>query len=175
MAKQSDLGEPLLKPKVVAHCLNVTTRAVQQFAANGTLPGVKIGNRVLRFRRSDIERVTMPANKRGKTEGIRPKSCMAARPRKKANSQKPKLNITLHEETKQKLTALAQLEKRSVSNLIEIMADERWEKLAELEGVDYAKTVAEIAGLKGLNANRAADRKVFRREILERVLKFKKR
>jgi Ribbon-helix-helix protein, copG family len=93
----------------------------------------------------------------------------------KTGNQKPKLNITLHEDTKEKLAALARLEKRSVSNLIEIMADERWERLAEREGVDYAKTVAEIAGLKGLNADKEADRKVFRREILERVLKFKKR
>ncbi len=51
--------------------------------------------------------------------------------KKKKSNQKPKLNITLPELTKQKLTALAQLEKRSVSNLIEIMADERWEALAE--------------------------------------------
>jgi hypothetical protein len=94
--------------------------------------------------------------------------------KKKKSNQKPKLNITLPEVTKQKLTALAQLEKRSVSNLIEIMADERWEALAEREGIDYAKTVAEIAGLKGLNADKEADRRVFRREILERVLKFKK-
>ena len=65
--------------------------------------------------------------------------------KKKNSNQKPKLNITLHEDTKQKLTALAQLEKRSVSNLIEIMADERWEKLAERQGIDYTKTVAEIA------------------------------
>jgi len=97
------------------------------------------------------------------------------KPKKKKSNQKPKLNITLHDDAKQKLAALAKLEKRSVSNLIEVMADERWEKLAEREGVDYAKTVAEIAGLKGLNADKAADRKVFRREILERVLKFKKR
>ena len=55
------------------------------------------------------------------------------------------------------------------------MADERWEELAEREGVDYAKTVAEIAGLKGLRADNATDRKLFRREILERVLKYKKR
>ena len=100
---------------------------------------------------------------------------MAIKPKKKKSNQKPKLNITLPEVTKQKLAALAQLEKRSVSNLIEIMADERWERLAEREGVDYAKTVAEIAGLKGLSANKETDRKVFRREILERVLKFKKR
>ena len=95
--------------------------------------------------------------------------------KKQKNNRKPKLNITLPEETKQKLAALAELEKRSVSNLIEIMADERWDELAERQGVDYAKTVAEIAGLKGLNADSAADRKVFRREILERVLKFKKK
>lgn len=93
----------------------------------------------------------------------------------KSNNRKPKLNITLREETKQKLAALAELEKRSVSNLIEVMADERWEELAEREGVDWAKTVGEIAGLKGLNANKDADRKVFRREVLERVLKFKKK
>ena len=94
---------------------------------------------------------------------------------KKTGKQKPKLNISLSEDTKQKLAALAQLEKRSVSNLIEVMADKRWEELAEREGIDYAKTVAEIASLKGLNADKEGDRKVFRREILERVLKFKKR
>ena len=97
------------------------------------------------------------------------------KPKKSVGKQKPKLNITLPEETKQKLAALAKLEKRSVSNLIEILADERWEKLAEREGIDYAKTVAEIAGLKGLSADKEADRKVFRREILERVLKYKRR
>jgi CopG antitoxin of type II toxin-antitoxin system len=100
---------------------------------------------------------------------------MAVKPKKKKSNQKPKLNITLPEETKQKLAALAKLEKRSVSNLIEVMADKRWEELAEREGIDYAKTVAEIAGLKGLSADKEADRKVFRREILERVLKYKKR
>src|SRR5437773_9593011 len=97
------------------------------------------------------------------------------KPKKKKTNQKPKLNITLRQDTKQKLAALAELEKRSVSNLIEIMADERWEEQAEREGVNYAKTVAEIAGLKGLNADKAADRKIFRREILNRVLKFKKK
>ena len=95
--------------------------------------------------------------------------------KKKRGKQKPKLNITLPEETKQKLTALAKLQKRSVSNLIEVMADELWEHLAEREGIDYAKTVAEIAGLKGLSADKEADRKIFRREILERVLKYKKK
>ena len=92
----------------------------------------------------------------------------------KNTNQKPKLNITLRHDTKQKLAALAELEKRSVSNLIEIMADEWWEQLADREGVDWAKTVAEIAGLKGLKADKEADRKLFRRMILERVLKFNK-
>ena len=100
---------------------------------------------------------------------------MASKPRKKRYNRKPKLNITLREDTKEKLAALAELEKRSVSSLIEVMADERWDELAEREGVDWTKTVANIAGLKGLNADKAADRKIFRREILERVLKFKKR
>src|SRR5262249_2845280 len=97
------------------------------------------------------------------------------KPKKKKTNQKPKLNITLDKETKQKLAALAKLEKRSVSNLIEVMADARWEELADREGIDYAKTVAEIAGLKGLSADKEADRKAFRREILQRVLKYKKR
>jgi len=100
---------------------------------------------------------------------------MARKLKMKKSNQKSKLNITLHDDAKQKLATLAKLEKRSVSNLIEVMADERWEKLAEREGVDYAKTLAQIAGLKGLNADKEADRKVFRREILERLLKFKKR
>ena len=100
---------------------------------------------------------------------------MVTKPKKKKSNQKPKLNITLGEETKQKLAALAKLEKRSVSNLIEVMADARWEELADREGIDYAKTVAEIAGFKGLSADKDADRKAFRREILQRVLKYKKR
>src|SRR5215475_8035776 len=95
------------------------------------------------------------------------------KPRRKKNNRKPKLNITLREETKQKLGALAELEKRSVSNLIEVMADARWEELADREGVDYAKTVAEIAGLNGLSADSPVDRKEFRRHVLERVLKFR--
>ena len=44
---------------------------------------------------------------------------------KEKNNRKSKLNITVREGTKQKLVALAELEKRSVSNLIEVMADER--------------------------------------------------
>ena len=38
---------------------------------------------------------------------------------------------------------MASLEKRSVSNLIEVMADQRWDQLAEQQGIAYAKTVAD--------------------------------
>jgi hypothetical protein len=106
-------------------------------------------------------------------KGKKAKSRLVVKPKK--NNQKPKLNVTLHRDAKEKLAALARLEKRSVSNLIEVMADEMWDRLAEREGIDWAKTVAEIAGLNGLNADKDADRKAFRREMLERVLKFKKR
>jgi len=99
---------------------------------------------------------------------------IAMKPMKRKGNRKPKLNVSLREITIQRLAALAELEKRSVSNLIEVMADERWEELAKREGVDWAKTVAEIAGLDGLSADQEADRKVFRREILDRALKFKK-
>ena len=43
---------------------------------------------------------------------------------------------------------MASLENRSVSNLIEVMADERWKRLAEQQGIAYAKTVAEAMDLK---------------------------
>ena len=43
---------------------------------------------------------------------------------------------------------MASLEKRSVSNLIEVMADERWKRLVEQQAVAYAKTVAEAMNLK---------------------------
>jgi hypothetical protein len=51
-------------------------------------------------------------------------------------------------EQRNKLEQMASLEKRSVSNLIEVMADERWERLVEQQGVAYAKTVAETMNLK---------------------------
>ena len=42
----------------------------------------------------------------------------------KKNKDKPKLNLTVREEQRNKLEQMASLEKRSVSNLIEVMADE---------------------------------------------------
>jgi predicted CopG family antitoxin len=44
----------------------------------------------------------------------------------KKNKNKAKLNLTVRDEQRDKLEQMASLEKRSVSNLIEVMADERW-------------------------------------------------
>jgi uncharacterized protein (DUF1778 family) len=44
----------------------------------------------------------------------------------KSKKNKPKLNLTVHEEQRTKLEQMASLENRSVSNFIEVMADERW-------------------------------------------------
>ena len=61
---------------------------------------------------------------------------------------------------------MASLEKRSVSNLIEVMADERWKRLAEQQGVAYAKTVAEAMKLK-LDMVKPADREKLRGAVLD--------
>ena len=61
-----------------------------------------------------------------------------AKPKK--NNTKQKINLTLREEQRKKLEQMAAIEKRSISNLIEIMADERWERLVERQGIAYAKT-----------------------------------
>ena len=99
---------------------------------------------------------------------------MAAKAKKKTSNHKPKLNITLREDAKQKLAALAEMEKRSVSNLIEVMADERWERLAGQQGIAYAKTVAEAMNLK-LNMDNPKDREKLRRAVLELVAQSKGR
>jgi len=56
----------------------------------------------------------------------------------KKNNNKPKLNLTVREEQRNKLEQMASLENRSVSNLVEVMADERWKPLAEQQGVGDA-------------------------------------
>jgi hypothetical protein len=58
----------------------------------------------------------------------------------KKNNTKLQINLTVREEQRRKLQQMATLEKRSVSNLIEVMADERWERLVERQGIAYAKT-----------------------------------
>ena len=81
---------------------------------------------------------------------------------------KGKLNLTVREEQRNKLEQMASIENRSVSNLIEIMADERWKRLAGQEGVAYAKTVAEAMNLK-LDMDNPADREKLRRAVLDLV------
>ena len=56
----------------------------------------------------------------------------------KKNKNKAKLNLTVREEQRNKLEQMASLENRSLSNLIEVMADERWARLAELEAVQVS-------------------------------------
>jgi uncharacterized protein (DUF1778 family) len=86
----------------------------------------------------------------------------------KKNQNKPKLNLTVREEQRNKLEQMASLENRSVSNLIEVMADERWKRLAEQQGVAYAKTVAEAMKLN-LDMDNPADREKLRRAVLDLV------
>jgi uncharacterized protein (DUF1778 family) len=86
----------------------------------------------------------------------------------KKNKNKAKLNLTVRDEQRNKLEQMASLENRSVSNLIEVMADERWKRLGEQQGVAYAKTVAEAMNLK-LDADNPADREKLRRAVLDLV------
>ena len=88
--------------------------------------------------------------------------------RSKKNNNKAKLNLTVREEQRNKLEQMASLENRSVSNLIEVMADERWKRLAEQQGIAYAKTVAEAMNLK-LDMDTPADREKLRRAVLDLV------
>ena len=81
---------------------------------------------------------------------------------------KGKLNLTVRDEQRNKLERMAALEKRSVSNLIEVMADERWERLVEQQGISYAQTVAGAMNLK-LDMGNPADREKLRRAILDLV------
>jgi uncharacterized protein (DUF1778 family) len=86
----------------------------------------------------------------------------------KKNKNKAKLNLSVREEQRNKLEQMASLENRSISNLIEVMADERWKRLVEQQGVAYAKTVAEAMNLK-LDMGNPADREKLRRAILDLV------
>ena len=81
---------------------------------------------------------------------------------------KGKLNLTVREEQRNRLEQMAALEKRSVSNLIEVMADERWEQLVEQQGISYAQTVAGAMNLK-LDVDNPADREKLRRAVLDLV------
>jgi hypothetical protein len=51
--------------------------------------------------------------------------------------------LTVREEQRNKLEQMASLEKRSLSNLIEVMADEGWKRLTSIGGgVDAAEALA---------------------------------
>src|SRR4026207_517753 len=89
-------------------------------------------------------------------------------PKSKKNQNKGKLNLTVREEERNKLEQMASLEKRSVSNLIEVMADERWDRLVEQQGVAYANTIAGAMNLK-LDMDNPADRERLRRAVLDLV------
>src|SRR6476620_2686160 len=86
----------------------------------------------------------------------------------KSKKNKAKLNLTVRDEQRNELEQMASFENRSVSNLIEVMADERWKRLAEQQGVAYAKTVAETMDLK-LDMDNPADREKLRRAVLDLV------
>ena len=86
----------------------------------------------------------------------------------KKNKNKAKLNLTVRDEQRNKLEQMASLENRSVSNLIEVMADERWKRLAEQQGIAYAKTVADAMNLK-VDMDNPADREKLRRAVLDLV------
>src|SRR4029077_15413821 len=87
------------------------------------------------------------------------KKLQMAKSKKKKN--KPKLNLTVRAEQRKKLEEIA-------SNLIEVMADERWNRLAEQQGMAYAKAVAEAMDLK-LDMDNPADREKLRRAVLDLV------
>ena len=91
-----------------------------------------------------------------------------AKSKKKKNKNKPKLNLTVREEQRNRLKKWHILEDSSVSNLIEVMANERWKRLVEHQGIAYAKTVAEAMNLK-LDTDNPADREKLRRAILDLV------
>jgi hypothetical protein len=52
----------------------------------------------------------------------------------KKNKNKAKLNLTVREEQRNKLEQMGSLENRSVSNLIEVMPDERWKAIGRAAG-----------------------------------------
>ena len=92
----------------------------------------------------------------------------------KKSRTKLKINLSVRGEQRNKLEQMAVLEKRSVSNLIEVMADERWKRLVEQQGIAYAKTVAQAMNLK-VDMDNPADREKLRRAVLDLVAERKGR
>ncbi len=48
-------GEPLLHAKQVATILKLQLCTVYELARNGTLPSIRIGSRIVRFRRASLD------------------------------------------------------------------------------------------------------------------------
>jgi hypothetical protein len=87
--------------------------------------------------------------------------------------KKAKLNLSVRDESRRKLDEMAAREKRSISNLIEIMADERYERLIVVNehGLTFAREVAAALGLKSIDWNDPEGRKKLRARLLERLKK----
>jgi hypothetical protein len=58
--------------------------------------------------------------------------------------------------------------RKSQQNAVRLKADERWERLAEQQGVAYTKIVAEAMNLE-LDMDNPADREKLRRAVLDLV------
>jgi len=54
--KFNSSGEPLLHAKQVACILKIQLCTVYDLARKGTLPSVRVGSRIVRFRKSSIEK-----------------------------------------------------------------------------------------------------------------------
>ena len=73
---------------------------------------------------------------------MKPGQPMASiQPMNTATNPKSKLNLTIREEQQTKLRQIATVEMRSISNLIEVMADERYNQLVKALG---SKTVKDL-------------------------------
>ena len=97
----------------------------------------------------------------------------------KSKKNKPKLNLTVSEEQRNELEQMASLENRSLSNLIEVMADERWKRLADPVGKSPEAQKQELAETM-LEAHKAlcmADRRNESRfkKVLDSLRQEKKR
>lgn len=56
MGEERSAGiEPLLKPREVAAILSVSRSHVYQLISSGQIPSVRVGERTVRVRRSDLE------------------------------------------------------------------------------------------------------------------------
>ena len=75
------------------------------------------------------------------------------------NKNKPKLNLTVRDEQRNKLEQMASLENRSVSNLIEVMADERWKQFVICEfSHPFHLGSGDSRGLNGISKSQVTGR-----------------